>query len=125
MAKSPDKPKKDPARPTRAKASKPEVAPLAPHLAQLLNPALAPGFEDMRQAAYDASEPAALDEEEIPKWVLGPLPPQGGGVQATADSLAELLRLGDPNLRDKTPWVPHRPERPETPLLLRRLFPAP
>jgi excinuclease ABC subunit B len=117
MAKSPDKPKKDaprkdPARPTRARASKPEVSPLAPHLAQLLNPALAPGFEDMRQASYDASDPTALEDEGVPKWVLGELPPQGGGVQATADSLAELLRLGDPHLRDTKPWVPHRPERP-------------
>ncbi|HEY8160676.1 MAG TPA: DEAD/DEAH box helicase family protein, partial [Methylocystis sp.] len=117
MAKSPEKPKKaapkkDPARPTRAKASKPELAPLAPHLAQLLNPALAPGFSDMGQAAYDA-DGAPLGDEEVQKWILGPQPPQGGGVQATAESLAELLRLGDPNLRDKKPWAPHRPERPE------------
>ena len=106
-----DGPKKDPARPTRAKASKPDLAPLAPHLAQLLNPALAPGFEDAGQTAYDAADP--LGAEEVQKWVLGDLPPQGGGVQATQDSLAELLRLGDPNLRDKKPWVPHRPELPE------------
>ncbi|MEN9314161.1 MAG: excinuclease subunit UvrB [Pseudomonadota bacterium] len=112
MAKSPAKPKKDPARPTRARASKPDVSPLAPHLAQLLNPALAPGFEDAGQTAYDASG-ASLDDEEVSKWILGDLPPQGGGVQATADSLAELLRLGDPNLRDTKPWTPHRPERPE------------
>ncbi len=113
MAKSPEKPKKekDPARPTRAKASKPELAPLAPHLAQLLNPALAPGFEDAGQASYDPSDP--LGDEEVQKWVLGDLPPQGGGVQATQDLLDQLLRLGDPNLRDKKPWVPHRPERPE------------
>ncbi len=95
MSKSPKKPAKDPARPTRAKASKPEVAPLAPHLAQLLNPALispalTPGFEEAPQAAYDP----------------------GAAVQATADSLDELLRLGDPNIRDKQAWTPHRPERP-------------
>jgi len=105
-------PKKDPARPTRAKASKPTLSPLAPHLAQLLNPALAPGFSDMGQAAYDASG-AAIDDTEYAKIVLGPSPEQGGGVQATADSLDQLLRLGDPNLRDKAPWTPHRPERPE------------
>ena len=108
MAKAP----KDPARPTRAKAAKPNVAPLAPHLAQLLNPALAPGFNDMAQAGYDAGG-AAVDDEEYAKIILGPLPPAGGGVQATADSLADLLRLGDPNIRGKAPWVPHRPERPE------------
>ncbi len=119
MSKSPEqdasgKPgrKKDPARPTRAKAARPEVAPLAPHLAQLLNPALAPGFEEARQAEYDASDAADLADPEVQKWVLGDLPPAGGGVQATTESLAELLRLGDPNLRHTTPWVPHRPERP-------------
>ena len=105
------RPKKDPARPTAAKASKPEVSPLASHLAQLLNPALAPGFNDMGQASYDAATPA--DDAEYAKIVLGPATDQGGGVQATADSLAELLRLGDPHLRDAAPWKPHRPERPE------------
>jgi excinuclease ABC subunit B len=45
MAKSPDRPKKskDPARPTRAKAARPDLAPLAPALAELLNPAIAKG----------------------------------------------------------------------------------
>ncbi|MGD9658579.1 MAG: DEAD/DEAH box helicase family protein, partial [Methylocystis sp.] len=124
MAKSPGKKPKDPARPTRAKASKPEVAPLAPHLAQLLNPALAPGFGEAPQAPYDASSIQGLDQEDIEKYGLGDGFQAGGatsasaaqnigGVQATADRLAELLRLGDPNIRDKQPWVPHRPERPE------------
>jgi excinuclease ABC subunit B len=45
MAKSPDKPKKprDYARPTRSKASRPDVKPLEPALAKLLNPALEQG----------------------------------------------------------------------------------
>ncbi|MEF3365982.1 excinuclease ABC subunit UvrB [Methylocystis sp. 9N] len=112
MAKPPGKPK-DPARPTRAKAAKPVLAPLAPHLAQLLNPALAPGFGEAPQAAYDASSIQGLDEEDIEKYGLGEGFQAGGGVQATADSLAQLLRLGDPNIRDQKPWTPHRPERPE------------
>ncbi|MGE0196473.1 MAG: DEAD/DEAH box helicase family protein, partial [Methylocystis sp.] len=128
MAKSPGKPR-DPARPTRAKASKPDVAPLAPHLAQLLNPALAPGFGEAPQAAYDADSIHGLDAEDIEKYGLGEGADPGGatsgsagqslagqslgGVQATADSLAELLRLGDPNIRDQKPWTPHRPERPQ------------
>ena len=29
------------------------------------------------------------------------------------DSLDELLRLGDPNMRDKAAWTPHRPARPQ------------
>ena len=111
MAKPPGKPR-DPARPTRAKAAKPEVAPLAPHLVQLLNPALAPGFGEAPQAAYDASSIHGLDEEDIEKYGLGEGFHAGGGVEATADSLAQLLRLGDPNIRDQKPWTPHRPERP-------------
>ncbi|MGB5084039.1 MAG: DEAD/DEAH box helicase family protein, partial [Methylocystis silviterrae] len=130
----PGKPR-DPARPTRAKAAKPEVAPLAPHLVQLLNPALAPGFGEAPQAAYDASSIHGLDEEDIEKYGLGEGFHAGGatsgsaaqniggatsgsaaqnmgGVEATADSLAQLLRLGDPNIRDQKPWTPHRPERP-------------
>jgi excinuclease ABC subunit B len=51
MAKSPDKPyrdpskhsKKDPAKATRAKASRPEMPPLEPKLADLLNPAIGRG----------------------------------------------------------------------------------
>jgi excinuclease ABC subunit B len=43
MSKSPDKPRKDPARPTRAKAAREKLAPIAPALAELLNPAIARG----------------------------------------------------------------------------------
>ena len=42
MAKPPSKPRapKDPARPTRAKAARPETHPIGPALADLLNPAI-------------------------------------------------------------------------------------
>src|SRR5437667_7388091 len=55
MANPPDKPpqkpkrdpakhsSKDPARPTRAKASRPELAPIGPALAELLNPGIGQG----------------------------------------------------------------------------------
>ena len=45
MAKKPDsqKPKKDPARPTRAKAAREPLAPIAPALERLLNPGIAKG----------------------------------------------------------------------------------
>ncbi len=43
MAKTPDKPKKDPARATRAKAAREELAPIAPALEKLLNPGIAAG----------------------------------------------------------------------------------
>src|SRR5688500_15056062 len=43
MAKTPDKPKKDPAKPTRSKAHRPDVQPIGPALAELLNPAINAG----------------------------------------------------------------------------------
>ena len=40
--------------------------------------------------------------------------PEGlSGAQATIESLKDLLELGDPNLRAKKPWTPHRPTRPD------------
>ncbi|HXY58323.1 MAG TPA: excinuclease ABC subunit UvrB [Methylocystis sp.] len=119
----PPKKPKSAIRATRAKAAKPEAAPIEPHLAALLNPALVErgpppdqspdlmggqGFEEAPQSAYDAGPVAGLSPEEPPDQVRG-----FGGVQATIDSLDELLRLGDPNIRDKTAWTPHRPERPQ------------
>src|SRR5689334_24122862 len=43
MAKPPDKPKKDPARPTRAKAARPDDKPTPDTLADLLNPGIGRG----------------------------------------------------------------------------------
>ncbi|MFY9656866.1 MAG: excinuclease ABC subunit UvrB [Methylocystis sp.] len=116
---APKKPK-SPIRATRAKAAKPELSPLEPHLAALLNPALverSEGFEDRGQAAYEAGPATALSAEEMERYGLsepaGDDKPKGfGGAQATIDTLDELLRLGDPNMRDKAAWTPHRPERP-------------
>ncbi len=85
---------------SRAKASRPDVTPLDEHLSALLNPALsAPsarprGFEEAPQATYLARDGLV-------------------GATATVESLKQLLELGDPNLRAKTPWMPHRPERPQ------------
>ena len=91
--------KKAPSRPSRSKASKPRLTPLEPHLAQLLNPALAPGFNGLEaDVEDDALAPSG-----------GPLAGPSG---TTEKSLEELLRLGDPNLRDAEPWKPHRPDRP-------------
>ncbi len=107
MASSPKKPK-SPVRATRAKAAKPELTPLEPHLAALLSPALverSEGFEETAQASYDAGTVTGLSTEDAERFGLG-------GVQATIDSLDQLLRLGDPNIRDKAAWTPHRPERP-------------
>ena len=35
------------------------------------------------------------------------------GAAATAESLKALLDHGDPNIRNRPPWTPHRPPRPE------------
>ncbi|HMK88520.1 MAG TPA: excinuclease ABC subunit UvrB [Methylocystis sp.] len=119
---TPPKKPRSPVRATRAKAAKPEVTPIEPHLAALLNPALVerpPGFEEAPQAAYDAGPVTGLSAEEAARYGLAaPEELRGGattdcGVQATIDSLDELLRLGDPNIRNKAAWTPHRPERPQ------------
>ena len=103
MPKSP----KSASRPTRAKASKPEVHPLGEHLAALLNPALMekpPGLAEAPQARF---EPAPYDDADASH-------PRGmTGAAATVELLKNLLELGDPNLRGARPWTPHRPPRPE------------
>ncbi|MGQ0445523.1 MAG: excinuclease ABC subunit UvrB [Beijerinckiaceae bacterium] len=88
---------------SRAKAARPEVTPLGEHLAALLNPALnerQPGVSEAPQARYDRSKPVHH-------------PPGMSGVVATVESLKDLLERGDPNIREKEPWTPHRPPRPD------------
>ncbi len=96
-----------PKKPTRAphsKASRPDLQPLDQHLAALLNPALV------------EPKPQGFDEAPPPKFE-GPAPeshPRGLiGATASAESLKELLDHGDPNIRERPPWTPHRPPRPE------------
>ncbi|HXW19497.1 MAG TPA: excinuclease ABC subunit UvrB [Roseiarcus sp.] len=101
MPKSP----KSPARPTRAKASKPELHPLDEHLAALLNPALiekTPGFSE---AAGAFDPPSAAEALSHPSDLTGSA--------ATIDALKLLLEGGDPNIRGRPAWTPHRPPRPE------------
>jgi excinuclease ABC subunit B len=86
----------------KSKARRPDVYPLGEHLAALLNPALndkPPGFGEAPQAAFERAVP-----ESHPRGVTG--------APATIESLKTLLELGDPNLRERPPWTPHRPERP-------------
>jgi excinuclease ABC subunit B len=90
-------------RSSRAKAARPEVTPLSEHLAALLNPALnerQPGVFEAPQAQYDHSTPLHH-------------PPGMTGVAATVESLKDLLERGDPNIREKKAWTPHRPPRPD------------
>jgi excinuclease ABC subunit B len=83
-----------------SKAARPEVTPLGEHLAALLNPAL-------NQRQPGVSETQA-------KYESGPIHPPGvTGATATIESLKDLLERGDPNIREKKPWTPHRPPRPD------------
>jgi excinuclease ABC subunit B len=95
---------KKPARASRGKASRPEVHPLGEHLAALLNPALVEqkpqGFGESPQPKFEAPAP-----ESHPHGL--------SGATATIESLKTLLELGDPNIRDRPAWTPHRPPRPD------------
>jgi excinuclease ABC subunit B len=114
MSKPPNKKtpvKKAPARQRAVKASKPTSTPLSPHLAQLLNPALSHDLNDVVSEPFDDDEDAAEHQANVENHKKSNDHSESGA-RATADSLNELLRLGDPNLRDATPWTPHRPEKP-------------
>ena len=95
---------KKPSRASHGKAARPEVHPLGEHLAALLNPALVEqkpqGFGEAPQAKFESPAP-----ESHPRGLTG--------ATATIESLKTLLELGDPNIRDRPPWTPHRPPRPE------------
>jgi excinuclease ABC subunit B len=95
---------KKPGRTPKSKASRPELQPLDEHLAALLNPALvepkAGGFAEAPQPRFEAPAP-----ESHPRGL--------SGAGATIESLKALLELGDPNIRNRPPWTPHRPPRPD------------
>src|SRR5271166_6186607 len=95
---------KKPARAVKSKASRPEVHPLGEHLAELLNPALVePKPQGLGEAPQAKFESAAPDSH-----------PHGlTGAPASAESLKALLEEGDPNIRNRPPWMPHRPPRPD------------
>ena len=118
------------------KASRPDVHPLGDHLASLLNPALVErrqelrGFGEAPQAGFESGPVTGLDAKLADQFGLDPTGdldfttpkpkrarPQRGqeviGSTATSQSLQNLLEAGDPNLREKKPWAPHRPPRPE------------
>ena len=88
----------------KSKASRPEVHPLGEHLAELLNPALVEpkpqGFGEAPQPKFETPAP-----ESHPRGLTG--------AAVSADSLKALLEEGDPNIRNRPPWVPHRPPRPD------------
>jgi excinuclease ABC subunit B len=88
----------------KSKASRPEVHPLGEHLAELLNPALVEpkpqGFGEAPQPKFESPAP-----ESHPRGLTG--------AAVSADSLKALLEEGDPNIRNRPPWLPHRPPRPD------------
>jgi excinuclease ABC subunit B len=96
------KPTQKPGRTSRAKASRPGLHPLDEHLAALLNPAL----NEQKQGFAEASAAFAYAQDDgHPRGLTG--------ATATVESLKELLEQGDPNLRGKDIWIPHRPARPD------------
>jgi excinuclease ABC subunit B len=88
---------------SRAKAARPEVTPLDEHLAALLNPAL----NEHRSGVSEAAQADYRPPHSTPHS------PGMSGVVATIESLKDLLERGDPNIREKKPWTPHRPPRPD------------
>ena len=99
-------PPRKPNKPSRAKAARPDVTPLDDHLSALLNPALSAEKASRGQSSRGMGEaPQATFVTDGPAGFTGAI--------ATVESLKELLELGDPNIRQKAPWTPHRPARPE------------
>ena len=91
---------------SRGKASRPEVHPLDDHLAALLNPALVDKPSDAPQAFGEGPQARfSAVADSHPRGLTG--------ATASAESLKSLLELGDPNIRDRPAWTPHRPERPD------------
>ncbi|MGA8611618.1 MAG: DEAD/DEAH box helicase family protein, partial [Xanthobacteraceae bacterium] len=91
--------KKDPAKPTRAKASRPDVPPLDPTLAELLNPAIGQGRAgvgsqtgiDSQRAKTPASPPEGSPPSPGPsgRWSDKPAAPQKTGLQPPPDNSFE------------------------------------
>ncbi|RBP16543.1 excinuclease ABC subunit B [Roseiarcus fermentans] len=95
---------KKPGRTPKSKASRPDLQPLGDHLAALLNPALVEprpdGFGETPQPKFESAAP-----DSHPRGL--------SGATATIESLKALLEQGDPNIRDRPAWTPHRPARPD------------
>ncbi len=119
-------------KPTRSKASKPDLQPLDHHLAELLNPALnrqannnqkktakakpPEGLAEQPQAAFQTGTPLKADKVDpalARKFGLIPTEGAEGGVSATVASLTKLLTDGNPLFKNGKLWTPHRPIRPE------------
>ncbi len=116
-------------KPTRSKASKPELQPLDHHLAELLSPAInrqraqneakkksaAEGLSEKPQAAFNSGTkvPAEKVDPALAKK-FGLISSEGvsDGVSATVAALTQLLTDGNPLFKHGQMWTPHRPERP-------------
>src|ERR1700685_3067658 len=88
----------------KSKASRPEVHPLGEHPARLPTP---PRVEPKPQGFGEAPQPRfeTPAPESHPRGLTG--------AAVSADSLKALLEEGAPNIRNRPPWLPHRPPRPD------------
>ena len=123
MAKIPDDQRpprkaKDPARPTRAKAARPDMQPLAPALAELLNPAIARGTAGVgsqtgltpppdnsrdRRADFAAAHTARKSARpDSGRPLPGPPPQAGEGEKGFAEAPQAFYR-DDAELREASP----------------------
>src|SRR6476646_317737 len=101
MAKNPDKPKKDPARPTRAKAAREPLTPIAPALEKLLNPGIAKGTAGV-------GSQTGLTGQGKPKARSGRLPTiRGTGARICPPHTGQGSRRGRRHkLRPPSPTLP-------------------
>ena len=83
----------------------PSLQPLGDHLAALLNPALVEAKPRRLRRSAAAQIRGAPAPDNHPRGL--------SGATATIESLKALLELGDPNIRNRPAWTPHRPPRPD------------
>ena len=109
-------------------------SPDSPHIRALCPPRRNPAVRPApRRRALNCSRLATISPHcSIPRWSSRNLTASGkcrsrnsrrpapdshprglSGATATIDSLKTLLELGDPNIRNRPPWTPHRPPRPD------------
>ena len=116
MAKPPSKPKKDPARPTRAKAAREQLPDLAPALQELLNPGIAKGTAGIGSGT-------GIEPKVEPKSGLQP-PPDNSFDRRADQSAQHRARRSTPAGFDEAPQTGYVAKSPVEPAINTRLAQA-